>query len=91
MAAFIDLVHSDIDFEYPANTAQGQGFADLVTSLRTAFDQLASRKGDTIPYQITAAVAASSENSTFLNVPQLNAGLDYWNLMVCPPPTTSPP
>ena len=43
----------DIDFEYPSNTAQGQGFADLITALRTAFDQLQSSKGDATPYLLT--------------------------------------
>jgi len=71
----------DIDFEFPSSAAQGQGFADLVTALRTAFTSLASRKGDTVPYQITAAVSAGFPNYQYLNVPQMNAAMDYWNLM----------
>ena len=43
----------DIDYEYPSTTAQGQGFADLVTSLRSALDSYASNKGDATPYIIT--------------------------------------
>lgn len=74
---------SDIDFEYPSNTAQGQGLADLTTALRTAFDQLASSKGDATTYQLTAAVAAGASNYAFLEVAQMNAALSYWNLMVC--------
>lgn len=76
-------MYSDLDFEYPANTAQGQGLADLISALRTAFNNLASRKGDSTPYLITAAVPAGSANYAFLNVPQMNSGLNYWNLMVC--------
>ncbi|KAG6836888.1 hypothetical protein H0H93_001719 [Arthromyces matolae] len=71
----------DIDFEYPSSDAQGQGFADLVTALRTAFTSLATKKGDTVPYQITAAVAAGPANYQYLKVPQMNAALSYWNLM----------
>ncbi|THH07640.1 hypothetical protein EW145_g3240 [Phellinidium pouzarii] len=71
----------DIDFEYPSNSAQGQGFADLLTSLRTAFNQLAAQKGDTVPYQLTAAVPAGFVNYANLNVPQMDAALSYWNLM----------
>ncbi|KAI0055952.1 hypothetical protein BV25DRAFT_1981118 [Artomyces pyxidatus] len=71
----------DIDFEYPANAAQGQGFADLYTELRTAFDTLASQKGDTVPYQLTAAVSAGSANYANLVVPQMNSALTFWNLM----------
>ncbi|XP_006456110.1 hypothetical protein AGABI2DRAFT_188164 [Agaricus bisporus var. bisporus H97] len=71
----------DIDFEYPANSAQGQGLADLVTSLRSALDQLASSNGDSTPYLITAAVAAGSANYGNYVVPQMNQALNYWNLM----------
>ncbi|KAK7052395.1 glycoside hydrolase superfamily [Favolaschia claudopus] len=71
----------DLDFEYPANAAQGQGFADLLTALRTAFDSLASRKGDSTPYQITAAVSAGPANYANLVVPQMEKALTFWNLM----------
>ena len=72
----------DLDFEYPVNSAQGQGFADLVTELRIAFTELQSKKGDTVPYQITAAVSAGPANYQFLVVSQMNTAMSYWNLMV---------
>lgn len=75
-------ISSDVDFEYPANDAQGQGFADLLTALRTGLTQLQSKKGDSVPYQITAAVPAGSVNYQWLKVSQMNAALSYWNLMV---------
>ncbi|TCD65253.1 hypothetical protein EIP91_002917 [Steccherinum ochraceum] len=71
----------DLDFEYPANTAQGQGFADLLTALRTGFDSYAKSKGDSVPYLITAAVPAGSANYGFLSVAQMDKALSYWNLM----------
>ncbi|KAI0916344.1 hypothetical protein AcW1_009855 [Taiwanofungus camphoratus] len=71
----------DIDFEYPNTPALAQGFADLLTELRTAFDQLASNKGDSVPYQLTAAVPAGWQNYQYLLVPQMDAALTYWNLM----------
>ncbi|KAG5645943.1 hypothetical protein DXG03_004733 [Asterophora parasitica] len=71
----------DIDFEFPASDAQGQGLADLFTALRTAFNQLASRKGDNVPYQLTAAVSAGQPNYQYYKVSQMNAALDYWHLM----------
>jgi hypothetical protein len=76
------LLYSDLDYEYPGTSAQGQGLADLVTSLRTALTQLASRKGDTVPYLITAAVGAGPQGYSNLKVSQMNAAMDYWNLMV---------
>lgn len=72
----------DIDFEYPSNAAQGQGLADLVTELRRAFTNLASTKGDSTPYLVTAAVSAGPANYAYLNIPQMDASLSYWNLMV---------
>ena len=43
----------DIDFEYANTPELAAGFADLLTELRTGFDALAERKGDSTPYQIT--------------------------------------
>ncbi|THH17165.1 hypothetical protein EW146_g3590 [Bondarzewia mesenterica] len=71
----------DIDFEYPASSVEGQAFADLFTELRTAFDALATKKGDSVPYQLTAAVSAGASNYANLVVPQMDSALTYWNLM----------
>jgi chitinase len=76
-----NTISSDVDYEYPSNSAQGQGFADLLTETRKALDSLASRKGDSTPYLLTAAVSAGAENYANLKVPQMNAALDFWNLM----------
>ncbi|KAG2004639.1 endochitinase [Coprinopsis cinerea AmutBmut pab1-1] len=71
----------DIDYEYPSTPEQGQGLADLVTSLRTALTQLASRKGESNPYLITAAVGAGPAGYSNLKVAQMDRAMDYWNLM----------
>ncbi|TFK47348.1 hypothetical protein OE88DRAFT_1714540 [Heliocybe sulcata] len=71
----------DLDFEYPSNTAQGQGFSALFTELRTAFNNLQTTKGDATPYQLTAAVSAGYDNYINLDVPTMDAALTYWNLM----------
>ncbi|KAJ3554530.1 hypothetical protein NM688_g3060 [Phlebia brevispora] len=71
----------DIDFEYPSSPEQAQGFADLLTALRSAFDELASSKGDATPYLLTAAVPAGESNYQYLVVPQMDQALNYWNLM----------
>ena len=75
-------INSDIDFEYPTDAQEGQGFADLLSALRSGLDDLATRKGDTVPYQISAAVAAGYEHYVNLVIPQMDAALDHWNLMV---------
>ncbi|KAF6760385.1 glycoside hydrolase family 18 protein [Ephemerocybe angulata] len=71
----------DIDFEYPSDSAQGQGLADLVTLLRAGLTKLSVLKKDATPYLITAAVGAGPSGYSNLNIPQLNRDLDYWNLM----------
>ncbi|KZT03657.1 carbohydrate-binding module family 5 protein [Laetiporus sulphureus 93-53] len=71
----------DIDFEYANTPALAEGFADLLTELRAGFDALATKKGDTVPYQITAASPAGYDNYQYFNVPQMDAALTYWNLM----------
>ncbi|TFK97754.1 glycoside hydrolase superfamily [Pterulicium gracile] len=71
----------DVDYEYPSSPALGQGFADLLTATRTALNSLAASNKDTVPYQLSVAVAAGAANYAYYVVPQMNAALDYWNLM----------
>ncbi|OJT13446.1 Endochitinase B1 [Trametes pubescens] len=71
----------DIDFEYPSSDALASGFASLLTSLRVAFDNLQLQKGDSTPYELTAAVPAGSDNYEHLHVTTMNDALTYWNLM----------
>ncbi|KAB5589553.1 Glycoside hydrolase family 18 protein [Ceratobasidium theobromae] len=71
----------DIDFEFPTAGAQAQGYASLLSELRTALNSHAAKKGETNPYQITAAVPAGSDNYTKLLVSQMDPSLTFWNLM----------
>ena len=72
----------DIDFEYPGSTEEGQGLGSLFKELRAAFDDLASQKGDSTPYELTAAVAAGADGYGHLDVKTMDSALSYWNLMV---------
>lgn len=56
----------DIDYEYPTSAAQGQGLADLLTSLRSALDDYADTKGDSVPYQITVREVARRPPDSYL-------------------------
>ena len=47
---------SDVDFEYPGNNDEANGFASLLTETRAGLDQLASRKGDSVPYVLSVRV-----------------------------------
>jgi chitinase len=73
---------SDVVYEYPSNSAQGQGLADLLTELRRAFNTLKGKKKDSTPYVITVAVPAATKNHAHYKIPQMNSAIDYWNLMV---------
>ncbi|KDQ19227.1 glycoside hydrolase family 18 protein [Botryobasidium botryosum FD-172 SS1] len=71
----------DIDFEYPAAGAQSQGFTALLAELRTGFDNHAKKKGDTVPYQITIAVAAGASNYKALDIAGVDKSISFWNFM----------
>lgn len=74
---------SDLDYEFPSTDEEGQGFADLLTALRSALDLLQYSNDDDTPYILSAAISAATNNSGFYKVPQMNSALDFWNLMVC--------
>lgn len=71
----------DIDYEYPSSVEQGVGFASLLAELRIALDAHAASKGDTVPYQITAAVSAGYSGYQYLPIAAMDDTLTYWNLM----------
>lgn len=71
----------DIDFEYPSSTDQGNGLASLLSELRSALNAHAASKGDTTPYLVTAAVGAGPVGYNYLNIPQMNSALSFFNLM----------
>ncbi|CAE6523907.1 unnamed protein product [Rhizoctonia solani] len=71
----------DIDYEYPSAGAQAQGYAALLSELRTALNSHATKKGETNPYQITAVVPAGKSNYANLLVSQMDPSLTFWNLM----------
>jgi chitinase len=53
----------------------------LITALRSAFTALMQSNGDSTPYLLSAAVSSGSDNYSYLKVAQMDAALDYWNLM----------
>ncbi|KDN47896.1 hypothetical protein RSAG8_03316, partial [Rhizoctonia solani AG-8 WAC10335] len=70
----------DIDWEYPAAGAQAEAFVALLNETRAALDALANKKGDTVPYQLSAAVPAGPQSQN-LKVKEMDKYLTYWNLM----------
>ncbi|KAH7333895.1 glycoside hydrolase family 18 and carbohydrate-binding module family 5 protein [Rhizoctonia solani] len=76
-----DIALIDIDYEYPSAGAQAQGYVALLSELRTALNSHATKKGETNPYQITAAVPAGKSNYANLLISQMDPSLTFWNLM----------
>ncbi|EJD44962.1 glycoside hydrolase family 18 and carbohydrate-binding module family 5 protein [Auricularia subglabra TFB-10046 SS5] len=70
----------DVDFEYPT-AGQKAGFTALMAGLRAALDDLAARKGDRVPYLVTAALPAGISTAANFDVPALAKLLDFFNLM----------
>ena len=50
----------DIDFEYANTPELAAGFASLLTEMRSAFDALAEKKGDSTTYQLTVSDTVQS-------------------------------
>ena len=50
----------DIDFEYANMPELAAGFASLLTEMRSAFDALAEKKGDSTTYQLTVSDTVQS-------------------------------
>ncbi|KAG8779938.1 hypothetical protein FRC12_023687, partial [Ceratobasidium sp. 428] len=71
----------DIDYEYPETPEQATGFVSLLSELRAGLDAHAKKKGETNPYQLSAAVPAGADNYQNLLVSQMNPYLTLWNLM----------
>ncbi|KAJ7698653.1 glycoside hydrolase, partial [Mycena rosella] len=68
----------DIDTEFPTTAEEGNNLGDLVSSLRTAFNQL---DGNSTSYQLSTAISADKNDITYLAVRQMNETLDFWNIM----------
>ncbi|KAF8317679.1 glycoside hydrolase family 18 protein [Clavulina sp. PMI_390] len=70
----------DIDFEYPT-ADQKADLVSFITELRAGLDAYARSKGDTVPYQLTAAVPAGSTYYVNFDVAKLDPLFTFWNLM----------
>ncbi|MCJ1324605.1 hypothetical protein MMC10_001267 [Thelotrema lepadinum] len=70
----------DIDWEYPANGDQASAFVSLLQELRTALDAYTSQYGGP-KLLITAATPAGPQNYNIMQLSQMAAYLDFFNLM----------
>ncbi|KAH8827976.1 glycoside hydrolase family 18 protein [Flagelloscypha sp. PMI_526] len=72
----------DVDYEYPGNPAEAQGYVDLLRELRHALDEHARRKhGCDYRFLLTIAAPCGPQNYNVLHVKAMDEVLDFWNLM----------
>ncbi|KAH6899223.1 chitinase [Coprinopsis sp. MPI-PUGE-AT-0042] len=71
----------DVDYEYPENPEQAQGYVDLLKELRHALDQREEEYGDGCKLLLTIAAPCGPNNYKTLLVREMDQYLDFWNLM----------
>jgi len=71
----------DIDWEYPQNPGEAADFVALLQAVRSAMDQYASTLPEWYHFELTVACPAGAQNYERLDLPAMDALLDFWNLM----------
>ncbi|KIJ49433.1 glycoside hydrolase family 18 protein [Sphaerobolus stellatus SS14] len=71
----------DIDYEYPNNDAQAQGYVDLLKELRQGLDKHAEKMGSNFTYPLTIAAPCGASNYEKLHAKEMDQYLSFWNLM----------
>ncbi|OAX77123.1 hypothetical protein ACJ72_08582, partial [Emergomyces africanus] len=71
----------DIDWEYPKDAAQAQDFVLLLQETRQALDTYAAQHAQGRRLLLTVAVPCGESNYGKLRMAEMDAYLDFWNLM----------
>ncbi|KAL1921041.1 uncharacterized protein VTP21DRAFT_11676 [Calcarisporiella thermophila] len=71
----------DIDWEFPNNSEDAENFVKLLHDFRTALTEDAERKGDSIPYLLTAAMPCSEDKYNLLKLEHMAHYVDHFYLM----------
>jgi chitinase len=71
----------DVDYEYPQNDDQAQGYVELLKELRHALDGHSRKKGIRHHFLLTIAAPCGPQNYEKLKVKEMDRYLDFWNLM----------
>ncbi|KAI1117892.1 glycoside hydrolase superfamily [Nemania sp. NC0429] len=74
----------DVDWEYPQSAAEAADYVALLRAVRAALDAYAA----SLPggshhhhFELTVACPAGAQNYEKLDIPGMDASLDFWNLM----------
>ncbi|KAK9380144.1 glycoside hydrolase superfamily [Kockiozyma suomiensis] len=85
LVADLGLDGVDIDWEYPKNSDQADQYVSLLKEMRAGLNRYAEdilKKTGTKPnFYLTIAAPCGMENMINLKISQMDAYLDFWNLM----------
>ncbi|WWC71422.1 uncharacterized protein I206_105378 [Kwoniella pini CBS 10737] len=72
----------DIDYEYPSTSQQAEAYVSLLAELRTGLVRLAQANHQPAgQYELTVAAPCGMQNMEILRAKDMDASLDFWNLM----------
>ncbi len=71
----------DIDWEYPASTAEGANYVALLDAVRAELDAYAAANAPGYHFLLTSAVPAGPQNYNNMNLGEAARRLDFLNLM----------
>ncbi|KAI0448173.1 glycoside hydrolase superfamily [Xylaria telfairii] len=69
----------DIDWEYPQSAEEAANYVALLQAVRAALDSYGADKN--AHFELTVACPAGAQNYDKLDIPGMDASLDFWNLM----------
>lgn len=71
----------DIDYEYPSNDEEAQGYVSLLKELRAALDRHAAEKHANYRFLLTIAAPCGPDHYRKLHIKEMDKYLDFWNMM----------